>query len=230
VLGVARHSEGSAIAARFSDAVKLEFATQADVDTFKRGPYRYENQFDISPGEYALAVVVAAGDKFGRVEEPLRIAARETSEFGLSGLALSSVFQDANNSVDAALDELLVDNRKKLVANGVELVLSGSRKLAEGKPAGVYFEIYEPLLADLDTREKLVVAIQMRVLDSFTGRVQRDSGLLRLDLAGQGPNPVIAMGQTVLIKDLGTGAYILELQAIDTAGNLAKRTVEFELE
>jgi len=231
VLGVARRGEGGPIAARFSDAVKLEFGSQGEVDTFKRTPYRYQNQFDIAPGEYALAVVVAAGDKFGRVEEALEIAPRETSEFALSGLALSTVFRDANKSaVDAALDELLVDDRKKLVANGVELVLGGSKKLAEGKPAGVYFEIYEPLLADLDAREKLVVAIQMRILDSFTGRVQRDTGLMRLDLSGQGPNPVIAMGQTVLIKDLGAGVYKLELQAIDTAGNLAKRTVEFELE
>jgi hypothetical protein len=53
---------------------------------------------------------------------------------------------------------------------------------------------------------------------------------MRLDLAGQGLNPVIAMGQTVLIKDLGTGVYTLEVQALDSSGNLAKRTVEFELE
>ena len=229
VLGLARREE-SAAAARFSDAVKLEFATAAEVDAFKRTPYRYENQFDIAPGEYTLAVVVAAGDKFGRLEEPLVIAARPTSEFALSALALSTDFKDTDKSVDAALDELLVDDRKKLLMNGVELVLAGSKKLNEAKPAGVFFEIYEPHLTDVDAREKLVVAIQIRIIDTFTTRVHRDTGLLRLDLAGQGLNPVIALGQTIPIKDLTTGSYILELQAVDSAGSFAKRITEFEIE
>lgn len=229
VLGIARQDEGGT-AARFSDTVKLEFAAQAEVDAFKRTPYRYENQFDIVPGEYKLVVVAASGEQFARLDEPLKIAPRQTSEFGVSGLALSSVFRDANSSLDAALDELLVDDRKKLVSNGAELILAGSRKLAADKPAGVFFEIYEPLLADLDASQKLIVAIQMRVIDTFTGRVHRDTGLLRLDLTGQAPNPVIALGQTIPVKDLNSGVYVLELQAVDSSGNLAKRTAEFEIE
>jgi len=53
---------------------------------------------------------------------------------------------------------------------------------------------------------------------------------MRLNLVGQGPNPVIAMGQALPIKDLGSGVYVLEVQALDTSGNVAKRTTEFEIE
>jgi VWFA-related protein len=229
ILGIARREEGG-VSARFSDTVKLEFDTQAQAEEFQRAPYRYENFFDIAPGEYTLVVVASAGENFARLEEPLKIAPRQPREFGVSGLAMSAVFGDANNAADAVLDELLVDNRKRLVAGGVELILAGSRKLDAAKPAGVFFEIYEPLLADVDARENLAVAIQLRVLDKFTARVHRDTGLMRVDLAGQGLNPVIALGQFMPIQELSAGEYVLELQAIDSAGNFAKRSAGFEIE
>ena len=66
VVGLANLEDGST-GARFSDIVKLEFDTQAEVDAFKQQPYRYENQFDVAPGRYKLSIALGGGgEKIGR--------------------------------------------------------------------------------------------------------------------------------------------------------------------
>jgi hypothetical protein len=96
ILGIANKDDGAA-GARFSDIVKFEFDSQAQVDQFKRTPYRYENQFDIAAGEYTLAVALGAGgENFGKVQAPLAIDPYAPSDFGLSALALSRDFRPAS--------------------------------------------------------------------------------------------------------------------------------------
>jgi VWFA-related protein len=225
VLGIANKDDGSA-GARFSDVVKLEFDTQAEVDQFKRKPYRYENQFDIAPGEYKLAIALSAGgENFGRLQVPLAIEPYAGNEFSLSGLALSREFRSANESL-GGLDEFLIDDRKKLVSEGTEIVPSGSSTLRTAGPAAMFVEIYEPLLK---TNPQIVVAFQLRVLDRANNAVKADTGLMRLDLAGK-QGPTIPLGLNLPVKDLAAGPYILEFEALDSDGKSAKRTTPFEIE
>ena len=60
VLGIAYKQDGS-VAARFSDAVKLDFENQKEVQSFKERPMHYENQFDVAVGVYNLKVVFDSG-------------------------------------------------------------------------------------------------------------------------------------------------------------------------
>ena len=60
VLGIAYKQDGS-VAARFSDAVKLDLENQKEVQSFKEKPMHYENQFDVAVGEYSLKVVFDSG-------------------------------------------------------------------------------------------------------------------------------------------------------------------------
>ncbi|MEO5923414.1 MAG: VWA domain-containing protein [Bryobacteraceae bacterium] len=226
VLGIANKEDGSA-GARFSDVVKFEFDTQAEVDQFKRTPYRYENQFDIAAGDYKLAIALGAGgESFGRLETPLAIQSYAGNEFGLSGIALSHEFRAANQS-SSGLDEFLIDDRKKLIADGVEIITAGSSKLSAGKPAVIFVEIYEPLLK---SDPQLMVAFQLRVLDRASNAVKADTGMLRLDLSGKQGMTLIPVGLNLPLKDLSPGAYVLEFQVIDSAGKDAKRTALFEIE
>lgn len=224
VLGIANKTDGSA-GARFSDVVKFEFDSQAAVDEFKRTPYRYESQFDIAPGEYKLAVVLGGGgESFGRFERELDIDAF-AGEFALSGLALAREFRQAGVGL-AGLDEFLIDDRKKLIADGVEVLPSATSKLAANGTAVMFAEIYEPLLKD----PELVVAFQIRVLDRASGELRGDSGLLRLDLNGKRTGTIIPLALNLPVKSLSPGSYTLEFQALDSAGKAAKRTAPFEIE
>jgi hypothetical protein len=224
ILGIANKEDGSA-GARFSDVVKFEFDSQAQVDQFKRTPYRYENQFDVAPGEYKLAVVLGGGgESFGRLETELEIDGY-SGEFALSGLALSREFRAAGTGL-AGLDEFLIDDRKKLIADGAEIVTSPSSKLRAAGPALLFVEIYEPLLKD----PELVVAFQIRVLDRASGELRGDTGMLRLDLSTKRTGTSIPLALNLPVKSLASGNYTLEFQALDSTGKAAKRTVTFEIE
>ncbi len=224
ILGIANKDDGAA-GARFSDIVKLEFDTQAEVDQFKRKLYRYENQFDIAPGDYKLAIALGAGgENFGRLETPLSVEPYKT-DFSISGIALSHEFHPAAQS-SAGLDEFLIDDRKKLIAGDAEIVAAGSHKIPASGPGGMFLEIYDPLLK---TDPQLVIAFQMRVLDKASNAVKADTGMLRLDLSGKQGGGV-PLGLNLPMKDLAPGAYVLEFEALNSAGKSAKRTTLFEIE
>jgi hypothetical protein len=120
----------------------------------------------------------------------------------------------------------LIDDRKKLVSEGTEIVPSGSSTLRTAGPAAMFVEIYEPLLK---TNPQIVVAFQLRVLDRANNAVKADTGLMRLDLAGK-QGPTIPLGLNLPVKDLAAGPYILEFEALDSDGKSAKRTTPFEIE
>jgi hypothetical protein len=71
----------------------------------------------------------------------------------------------------------------------------------------------------------------MRVLDRKTREQKTDTGLMRLELpADTAGNPVIPLGEKVPVTGLSPGNYVLELLAVDTAGQQTKRSVDFDLE
>ena len=229
VVGIATAADGST-GARFSDIVKLEFDTQAEVDTFHQRPYRYENQFDIAPGSYTLAIALGGGgESFAKLEAPLSISPYTAGEFNVSGLALSHEFHPAG-ATSSGLDEFLIDDRKKLIAEGAEIVAAGSIKLKATGPAGVFLEIYEPLLAKPDPSTPLVVGAQMRVLDRATKAVKADTGGFQIDLRGKQGLSVLPLGLNIPIEGLAPGAYILEMAVADSAGKNVQRSTAFEIE
>jgi hypothetical protein len=110
------------------------------------------------------------------------------------------------------------------------MVPSGSNKFAKTGLALFYVEIYEPLLAQNDPNHKPAVAIQFRLLDRKSGTEKFDTGLMRVDLPEKTDNPMIPLGQKMPVKDLAPGQYVLEVQAMNTAGAMVKRTADFDLE
>jgi hypothetical protein len=129
-----------------------------------------------------------------------------------------------------SLDASLIEDRTPLITNGLQLIPSGSAGFKKNELAAFYVEIYEPLLVNPDPAKPTVVAIQMRVLDRKTGEQKESTGLMRLDLPKDPGSPVIALGEKMPVAALNPGAYRIELTAVDTAGNEAKRTADFEIE
>ena len=225
VLGIAYRADGS-VGARFSDTVNLNL-DKDEWKQFTQNPYRYENQFDASPGTYKLTVVLSAGgDAFGKFESPLQIDAYDGKHFSLGGLALANNAQKIGD-IPTSLDAALLEDRTPLVVHGLQIMPSGTNRFKRDENVIVYSEIYEPLLTS-DNPPK--VGLGYRILDRaskkevmFTGVVAADGFILK-------GNPVVPVGLKVNVKDLAPGAYCLVMQAVDAAGNKApNRIVDFDV-
>ena len=225
VLGIAYKLNGD-VAARFSDQVEFNFDSKDEVDAFKKKPYRYENQFEIGAGHYNLKVAFNSGENnFGKLEMPLVVDAHDAQQFGISALALSKEVRplsQAGNSLDAAL----LEDRSPLVAQGMQIVPTGSNQFKTTDLAVFYVEIYDPLLT---TATPPTVGVQMVVMD-------RKSGQKKLETGGPAPgtstgNPVVGVGLKLPVDKLPPGLYQLEVRGTDSAGHFTKvQTADFEVQ
>ncbi len=213
VLGMATKADGT-VAARFSDAVDLDFEKK-DYEEFASRPYHYENQFPIASGEYTLKVAFSTGDRYGKFDIPLTIDPFNKRQFSMSGLAFSREFHKVADA-SANLDSLLLQDRTPLVTQGLELVPSASNKFKKSERAAIYLEVYEPLLAESKPAK---VGLQLRVLDQNSGKTELEAGIPDTGASVVPGNPVIPMGVPLPIDHLQPGTYIVELQAKDSAGN-----------
>jgi hypothetical protein len=229
VLGIIYTPNGS-IAARFSDAVKIDLDDKQEVEAFHQQPLHYENQFEAAPGKYNLKVVFSAGrEGFGKVEMPLVIDPYDGKHFAMSALALSNRTVRASG-IDAGLDAALLEDRKPLLAQGWRIVPSGANRLKKTGTAVVYVEVYEPVLPGPDAP---TVAVQIRVVDRKTGQEKFDSGLIGVNGYSTQGSPVIPIGLTLApaLEKLPTGPYRAEVKAVDSLGNSsAVRLADFEVE
>jgi len=228
VLGIASRADGS-VAARFSDTVKLDFDDKKQMQAFAEKPFHYENQFDIGSGQYNLKVVFSSGGEgFGKMEAPLVIDAYDSKQFALSGIALSKTLYRASD-MGTNLDAALIEDRTPLIAQGMQIIPYGSNRFEKDVPTVAYFEVYEPLLVNLDPKKVLAVAVQLRVLDRKTKQEKSDSGMMRIPLPEKGGNPVVPVGMQIPKETLSPGQYTLELQAVDSANKSTKRLIDFDI-
>jgi VWFA-related protein len=225
VLGIAYRPDGS-VGARFSDTVNLNLEKD-EWKQFTQNPYRYENQFDASPGTYKLTVVLSAGgDAFGKFETPLQIDAYDGKHFSLGGVALTNNAQKLGD-IPTSLDAALLEDRTPLMVHGLQIMPSGTNRFKRDENVIVYSEIYEPLLTS-DNPPK--IGLGYRILDRASKKEVMFTGVVTADAFIQKGNPVVPVGLKVNVKDLAPGAYCLVMQAVDAAGNKApNRVVDFDV-
>jgi VWFA-related protein len=225
VLGIAYRADGS-VGARFSDTVNLNL-DKDEWKQFAQNPYRYENQFDASPGTYKLTVVLSAGSEaFGKFEAPLQIDTYDGKHFGLGGVVLTNNAQKLGD-IPTSLDAALLEDRTPLVVHGLQIMPSGTNRFKRDENVIVYSEIYEPLLTS-DNPPK--IGLGYRILDRASKKEVMFTGVVTADAFIQKGNPVVPVGLKVNVKDLPPGAYCLVMQAVDAAGNKApNRIVDFDV-
>ena len=226
VLGVAYREDGS-VAARFSDAVKLDME-KGDLKEFSKGPFTYQNAFNIVPGKYKLKVVLGAGgQKFGKYEKALQIEPFDGKQFQLSGVALSSRMLPVSE-LAANLDAALLEERTPLVVKGVELSPSSNNRFKRDGKLGFYVEVYEPLLAGSNPPR---VGIVFDVFDVKTNQRVFTSNTVPLDSYLQAGNPVIPVGAFVPVGQLQAGQYRLDVKALNGLGKSSPvHSADFTLE
>jgi len=226
VLGIAYRADGS-IGARFSDTVNLDLEKD-DWKEFTKIPYRYENQFDATPGTYKLTVVLSTGgDAFGKFETPLQIDAFDGKHFSLGSVALSNTIQRVGE-MPTSLDAALLEDRTPLMVQGLQVSPSGTNRFKRDQNVIVYSEVYEPLLTSATPPK---IGVGYRVFERSSNKEVFFTGVVAADTFIQKGNPVVPLGMRLEVKNLNPGPYRLMLQAVDGAGNKApNRTVDFDIE
>ncbi|MGO9893906.1 MAG: VWA domain-containing protein [Bryobacteraceae bacterium] len=251
ILAVASKADG-AVAARFSDSVKIDFPDKKDLEAFTEHPYHYDNQFDVAPGAYTLKVVFSSGgEEFGKLEAPLKIEAYDGKALFISGVALSKEFHRAS-AQNADLDTVLLEGRAPLVAQNMEIVPAGTNRFAKTDRAVCYLEIYEPLMAPVSVPEPKEegaaatpadpakpaaapvsqgprIGLQLRVIDRKSGDTKGDSGMVEVTNSVRPGNPVVPIALNLPLDKLEAGTYRAELKAVDSAGRSVTRVVDFEV-
>jgi hypothetical protein len=229
VMGIAYKADG-AVAAKFSDTVKLDFQNKKEMEAFQEKPLHYENQFDVASGKYTFKVTfTAGGENFGKLEMPLVVEPYDSKQFSMSAVAMS---KEIHRLADVAGDlaAAMLEDRKPLVAQGMRITPAGTNHFKKSDTVVLYVEVYEPLLADASAEKLPLAAVQVRIMDSKTGTQKFDSGGIRIDPYMKAGSPVIPVGLKVPFDALVAGSYRLEIAAIDSADKQAKRTAEFEVE
>jgi VWFA-related protein len=227
VLGLVQKADG-AVAARFSDTVKLRLENKKDVEAFKEKPLHYESQFDVASGQYTLKVAFSSvGESFGKVETPLVIDPYDGKQFSISGVAFSrSTVRLAD--MDTDLDAAMIEDRKVLVSRGIQIIPSGSSQIRKTDKALLYVEVYAPSLLSPNYP---VIGLQLRIVDTKTGEAKEDTGLMNLATLIRPGNAVIPVGMGLPLDNLTPGKYRAEVQARDSAGHKTSlRTTEFDVQ
>lgn len=227
VLGIAYNPDGS-IAARFSDTVDLDFEDKKELHEFQEHPFHYENQFEVASGTYNLKVVFSSGsESFGKLQTALVIGAYTGKQFSLSALALSSQLHRVSD-IGSGLDAELLEDKRPLVAQGMEITPSASNRFKTTDTAAIYVEVYEPLLAGPNPPK---LGLELKVVDLKTGAKKIDAGFTNTAPAISAGNPVVPLGMRLPVNSLPAGSYRVEVTALDSAGNSTKpSTADFEVE
>jgi len=215
VLGIAYNPDGS-VGARFNDTLNLDLEKD-EWKEFTKQPYRYQNQFDASPGAYKLSVVLSSGgDSFAKFETPLKIDAYDGKKFTLGGVVLSKTIQPVDQ-IPTDVDATLLEDRTPMIVKGMQITPAANYAFKQSDKVVIYSQVYEPLLKS-DAPPRVIAGYS--ILDASNKQVFF-SGAIPLEEYIQKGNAVVPFGLMVQIKDLPPGNYRLVLQAADGAHNQA---------
>jgi len=229
ILGIAYNSN-AAVAARFGDTVKLDFADNRELDEFLRWPFlNYEKQFDLAPDSYDLKVLFSSGgEEFGEVEKnPLIVDAYDGRALFLSGIALGTALRQATGA-DAKPEAGLPGGRMPLEAQGMRITQAGGNRFRKSGHAFCYLEVYEPLLGST-AAAAAGVTVEIRMLDAKTGEARTDTGPIDVTGRVQPGNPTIPLAFRLKVEQLAAGSYIAEFRVADSTHRILARKVPIEV-
>ncbi len=227
VLGIA-YGPSNTVAARFSDHVTFDFEKEEWKGFTEKPILHYDNQFEIPSGQYRVTVVISTGGQnFGKYENQIAIDSFDGKQFAMSAIALSNQIQPASGLDSATAAELLAD-RIPLVAQGMEILPSGSNRFSKSDKVALYAQVYDPDLANSNPASLQFV---YRVVNTQTGETVFSTGAVDAEKFIQKGNPVVPLGLSVPIDQLPPGPYRIDIQAFDAQGSKTPiRSVQFAAE
>jgi hypothetical protein len=227
VLGIAYRANGS-IAARFSDTVKLDYEKKNEVKDLAKGPFDYQNTFNIAPGSYTLKLVLSTGgEKFGKYVVPLVVEPFTGTDLSLGGPALGDSFVPITQ-LAANMDAALLEEHTPLVFKGLELVPSTSYRFAKTSQPMVYVEVYDPALKVEPVPH---VGVLFNIIDRKTNKQVFSSNTMLINEFAQPGNPLVPIGFKLPMDQLQAGDYRFEIKGRDAGGNVSTvRSTDFSIQ
>jgi len=233
VFGVVYKTNGE-VAARFGDSYPCRsepssFLVPVGSYTTKETiPNRFNSQVDLHPGDYDVHVVVSDGHKFGQARMPLRVEPIDGQALTISDIALNGILRDASWLLrDAAMVSPAPLVPSPLVSKQAQFIPVPDARLPRKSSLPLYFEIYEPLLADRSAE----VSFRMKITDLKDGTVVMNAGPTSAAECVIPGNVVIPIALKVDTDKLPSGSYKIEVQASDSAGRTTPwRMAKFEIQ
>jgi len=224
------------VAARFGDTYScLELGDyQVRLPVEGRGwssieiPTRFNTQVELRPGDYDLHVVVSDGHRWGQAQMPLRVELIDSHALTVSDIASNGVLRDASSLLpDAALVSPAPLMPSPLVSQQSQFIPVPEARIRQRSPLPLYFEIYEPLLADRNPE----VYYRMRITDLKDGTLVVNTGPTSAAQQVTPRNAVVPVSLKIDTAELPSGSYKIEIQASDSAGRTTEwRMAKFEIQ
>src|SRR5205814_1334495 len=104
---------------------------------------------------------------------------------------------------------------------------TGAYKFKTTENPTIYFEVYEPRMTEEKPPQ---VGVQMLIIERTSGKQEADSGLVDIKSYIKAGNPVIATGLKLPVNTLKPGSYTVGIKAVNSAGNEATRSANFEVQ
>ena len=235
ILVMVTKKDGS-LAARYSDFACCDYGNEKqsvsnaqDTSTSAEGralmPARYETQFDLSPGEYTIRVVLSDGQNFGRQQAQLNVQNPEPNQLIISDIALS---RRVRKLVSAPSESpQVLENYTPLVSKGIEFTLSADTQFSQSETLYAYFEVYDPPAGPAPT----TVQSHLRILDADTGVVRTNFEPVNASSYFTAGSKLISIGRGISLTSLPKGSYNLQVKATDATGKITPwQTVNFSVE
>lgn len=191
-------------------------------------PSRFNTQVELRPGKYDVHVVVSDGHRFGQARTPLSVEPIDSQALTTSDLALNGILRDASRLLrDAAMVSPAPLVPSPLVSKRAQFIPVPDARIPKKSRLPLYFEIYEPLLAEHSAE----VFFRMKIMDLKDGTVVTNAGPTSAAECVTPGNVVIPIALNVDTEKLPSGQYKIEVQASDSAGRTTEwRTAEFEIQ
>lgn len=191
-------------------------------------PSRFNTQVELHPGDYELHVVVSDGHEFGQARMPLRVEPLASQALTISDIALNGTLRDASwLSQEAAWVSPAPLVPSPLVSKHAQFIPVPDAQIQKKSSLPLYFEIYEPLLADRSAE----VSFRMRITDLKHGSVVVNAGPTSAAECVIPGNELIPIALNVDTDKLPSGQYKIEIQALDSAGRTTEwRMAKFEIQ
>jgi hypothetical protein len=191
-------------------------------------PTRFNAQVELRPGDYDVHVVVSDGHKFGQARMPLRVEFIDSRALAISDIALNGILRDASLLLqDAAWVSPAPLLPSPLVSKHAQFIPVPDTRLPKKSSLPLYFEIYEPLLADRNAE----VYFRIKITDLKDGTLVMNAGPTSAAQCVIPGNVVIPIALKVHTDKLPSGPYKIEVQVSDSAGRTTEwRMAKFEIQ
>lgn len=178
-------------------------------------PSRYEAQVDLLPGNYQLRVILSDGEKFGRADMPISIDDYDGKQLALSSAILFKRFRNASAAAQEARYVHLAPQYVPLVSRGQQITPTADTTFSRKQLVPVYFEVYDPSLANDPT---ITVRAHARMVSVKSGEIRNFNWFDAAEFR-RPDTTTFAIAKEFDPTGLPKGEYRLEVQASDSAGH-----------